>query len=358
MDLVNVIRTWIIAKKELRGLASEKTILLAILLQLFIALFSSFLMVGLSAMYDPSTYGRVSGVQYGVGIAGNDTILPRLLDDNPSFVPYEMDLSVALAALKERKLAAVIWVSGTLPTEKDPVTLTLYTIKNDIQSAVIEVKIKEILLKYEDILRDARSDRITRQPLILTPFRPVSSNTFYEFIYALLIPLLLFMPAIISAGLVIDLITEEYQQQTLDTLRTTPAALSDIVGGKILACLILIPAQSGLWLALLTLNGIKIAALPQILLLVLFTSAALILIAAIFALYYLDRTKAQFIFSTAAVILLLLTLAFPHNPLNLIALLASGSPAPLFSVILLAFGSLCIILLIGVRVAVRRASGT
>ncbi|MFH0966251.1 MAG: ABC transporter permease subunit [Methanobacteriota archaeon] len=354
--MVNLLRTWVIAKKELHGLASEKTILLAILLQLFIAMFSSFLMVGLSAMYDPSAYGRVSGVQYGVAVAGNDTILPGLLKESPSFVPYQMDLSVALAALKERKLAAVIWVSGTLPDEKDPVTLTLYTIKNDIQSAVIEVKIKEVLLKYEDILRDVRSKRITSQPVPLTSLRPGTVNTFYEFIYGLLIPLLLFMPAIISAGLVIDLITEEYQQQTLDTLRTTPAALIEIVGGKLLACLILIPIESGLWLALLTLNGIKIASLPEILLQVTFTSAALILIAAVIALHYLDRTKAQFIFSTAAVILLLLALAFPNNPLNLIALLASGSPAPFHWAILLASGCLCILLLMIMRATVRRVS--
>ena len=45
----------IIAKKEFRGLFNEKTILLAVLLQLFIALFSSFLMVGLTSMYDPSS---------------------------------------------------------------------------------------------------------------------------------------------------------------------------------------------------------------------------------------------------------------------------------------------------------------
>ncbi|PKL58962.1 MAG: sodium ABC transporter permease, partial [Methanomicrobiales archaeon HGW-Methanomicrobiales-4] len=138
--------------------------------------------------------------------------------------------------------------------------------------------------------------------------------------------------------------------------RTTPAALIEIVGGKILACLILIPAESGLWLVLLTLNGIKIASLSEILLHVTFTSAALILIAAAFALHYLDRTKAQFIFSTAAVILLLLALAFPNNPLNLIALLASGSPAPFQWIILLASGCLCIFLLVVVRETIRRAS--
>ena len=132
-----------IAAKEVRGLASEKTIILAILLQLFIAMFSSFLMVGLSAMYDPSVYGRISGVQYGIGFAGNDTILFDLFSRDPSFVPYRMDPGVALGALKERQLAAVVWPSETLPDDEDPVTVTLYTISNDIQSTVIEVKIKD-----------------------------------------------------------------------------------------------------------------------------------------------------------------------------------------------------------------------
>nr|WP_319537539.1 ABC transporter permease subunit [uncultured Methanospirillum sp.] len=356
--MVNLQRTWAITKKELRGLANEKTILLAILLQLFIALFSSFLMVGLSAMYDPSSYGSVSGVKFGVGVVGNDTILTRLIDENPSFRPYPMNLSVALGALKERKLAAVIWTSEILPESKDPVSLTLYTIKNDIQSAVIEVKLKEVFLKYEDILRDIRSDRITKHPVTLTSARAVNTNTFYEFIYALLIPLLLFMPAIISAGLVIDLITEEYQQQTIDTLRTTPASMNEIVWGKIAACIVLVPAESGLWLVLLVLNRIRIGSLPEILLQVIFVSSALILVAAVFAMYYRDRTKAQFIFSTAAVILLLLTLAFPGNPLNIIAQLASDSPAPLFWPVLLIFVCFCVILTVMIRSLTRRSSET
>ncbi|HWQ64472.1 MAG TPA: ABC transporter permease subunit [Methanospirillum sp.] len=355
---MNVHRVFTITKKELRGLANEKTILLAILLQLFIALFSSFLMVGLSAMYDPTTYGSVSGVKYGVGVVGNDTILTRLLDENPSFRSYQMNLSVALGALKERKLSAVIWTSETPPESKDPVSLTLYTIKNDIQSAVIEVKIKEVFLKYEDILRDVRSDRITKHPVTMTSARPVSSNTFYEFIYALLIPLLLFMPAIISAGLVIDLITEEYQQQTIDTLRTTPASMNEIIWGKISACILLVPMEAGLWLVLLILNKIQIGSLPEILLQVIFASSALILVAALLALYYQDRTKSQFIFSTAAVILLLLTLAFPGNPLNIIAQLASDSPAPLFWPVLLVFICFCIILTMLIRVTVRKATET
>ena len=54
----------IIAKKEFRGLFSEKTILLAVLLQVFIALFSSFLMVGLTSMYDPASLSKYSHFRY------------------------------------------------------------------------------------------------------------------------------------------------------------------------------------------------------------------------------------------------------------------------------------------------------
>ena len=69
----------IIAKKEFRGLLSERTILLAILLQLFVALFSSFLMVGLTSMYDPSSLSKYSRFKYNIGYAGNESDLSRYL---------------------------------------------------------------------------------------------------------------------------------------------------------------------------------------------------------------------------------------------------------------------------------------
>ena len=65
----------VVAKKEFFGLASEKTILLAVLLQVFIALFSSFLMVGLTSMYDPAALSGYSHFRYDIAYAGNDTPL-------------------------------------------------------------------------------------------------------------------------------------------------------------------------------------------------------------------------------------------------------------------------------------------
>jgi ABC-type Na+ efflux pump permease subunit len=314
----------LVMKKDLRGLSKERTIVLAILLQLFVAMFSSFLMVGLTSMYDPGALSQFSRVRYGIAYAGEVSPLEDLLREDRQFRVYRMDLSQAVAALGERKLAAVIYVPDTDPGGGDPVKITMYTLQNDIQAAVVEVKLKEVLLQYEKDLRALRIERLDILPVQVNFPADTRTSDFYEFIYGLLIPLLLFMPAIISAALIIDLITEEYQHHTLETLLSTPMTMTEVVWGKILACLILVPVQAGTWLVLLTANRIPIQNIPQILIQVISFSLVLILIGAITALYYRERTAAQFIFSTAIVVLMLFVLAFPDNPLNLIALLATG----------------------------------
>lgn len=318
----------IIVKKEFRGLLNERTILLAVLLQLFIAMFSSFLMVGLTSMYDPSSISKYSRFKYSVAYCGNDSGLRDYLEKSSDFNVYGMELSPAVAALKERKLAAVIWVPDTAPDADDPVKITLYSLQNDLQSAIVNVKLKDIFLKFEKDLRGVRSARLNEQPIPLQIPAARGGGDFYEFVYGLLIPLLLFMPAIIASALVIDLITEEYQHETLETLIATPVTFPEVVWGKVLACELLIPLQAGAWLLLLLINGIAIQNVPLILLQVTFTSLVPILLGALTALHYRERTSAQFIFSTALVVVILFVLALPANPLNLLTRLAVGTAGP------------------------------
>jgi len=157
----------IITRKEFRGLFNERTILLAVLLQLFIALFSSFLMVGLTSMYDPSSLSKYSRFRYNVAYAGNDSAVYGYLRDSPDFRVYRMDLSTGVAALEQRKLSAVIYVPDTAPDSQDPIKITMYTHQNDLQSAIVDVKLKDIFLKYEKNLREIRASRITEQPVPL-----------------------------------------------------------------------------------------------------------------------------------------------------------------------------------------------
>jgi len=325
---VKTSHVWTIAKKELKGIGNERTIVLAILLQVFIAMFSSFLVVGLTSLYDPSSLGGMSG-GYAIGYAGTDSPLAELLEEKGDFEVYRMDLSEAVAALQERKLAAVVFVPDTAPDATDPVKITLYTLKNDISASVTGTKIREAMEAYEVMLRETRSDRLSAEPVEIAVPSYAGGQNFFIFVYGLLIPLLLFMPAIISASLIIDFITEEYSSKTLETLLSTPLTFTEILWGKVLAAWVLVPVQAGAWIVLLAANGIVIRSIPEILLQVSAASLVLILIGAIVALHYRERTSAQFIYSTALVAVLLAVLAVPGNPANLIVLLATGSPAPL-----------------------------
>ena len=334
----------IIAKKEFRGLFNERTILLAVLLQLFIAMFSSFLMVGLTSMYDPSSLSKYSHYKYNIAYAGNDSAVLGYLQSSPDFRVYSMDLSTGVAALKERKLSAVIYVPDTSPSADEPVKITLYTLTNDLQSAIVDVKLKDIFLSYEKDLRQVRIDRLSEQPIPLRIPKTSGGGDFYEFVYGLLIPLLVFMPAIIASALVIDLITEEYQHETLETLISTPITFPEMVWGKVLACELLVPVQAGAWLLLLMVNGIAIQNAGLILLQVVVTSLILILLGALTALHYRERTAAQFIFSTALVVVILFVLALPSNPLNLLTRLAVGTAGPEQWLVLAATGGTIVIL--------------
>ena len=183
----------LVAKKELFGLSSEKTIVFAILLQVFIAMFSSFLMVGLTAMYDPEAMESYSTVTYGVAYAGADSALIDEFSKRDDLVLHRMDLGRALLALRDRELAAVVYVPDTPPDAEEPVAITLYLIQNDLQSSVINVKVKEVLQGYEKELREVRADRITFFPIGLNFPESGGGENFFEFVYGLLIPLLVLL---------------------------------------------------------------------------------------------------------------------------------------------------------------------
>ncbi|MDD1718258.1 MAG: ABC transporter permease [Methanoregulaceae archaeon] len=324
---------WLVAKKDLRGIANERTIVLAIVLQLFIALFSSFLVVGLTSMYDPGAFDRFGTVRYPVAYTGNESPLHDAIRNTRGIQVFPMELPVAVQALRERKLSAVIYDPGLVPGDTGPVTVTLYTIKNDIQAAVVGARLKEAFGLYEQQLRNGRTARLTELPVPIA--LPRTGTDFYEFVFGLLIPLLIFMPAVVSSALVVDMITEEHQQKTLETLLSTPVTARSMVWGKVLACTILVPVQGAAWILLLWINRIQIGNPAAILLLATLVALVLILIGTLTALVFRERTIAQFVHSTVVVVILLAALALPGNPLNLIALLSSDASAgiPLIAVV-------------------------
>jgi ABC-type Na+ efflux pump permease subunit len=62
--------TKVIVKKEIKSLLFEKTLILAIIVQLLIASFSSLIVIGLASFFDPSSLSKYDSPRANVGIVG------------------------------------------------------------------------------------------------------------------------------------------------------------------------------------------------------------------------------------------------------------------------------------------------
>jgi ABC-type amino acid transport substrate-binding protein len=141
-----------IARREFATLRSEKTIVLALLIQLFIAAFSSFLVVGLVSLYDP---GSVEGYETTVGVTGDATDdLLRVVDEQPSMtgVGYDsqatarraFDRGEVDAVLLAYRRAGRVFVTATAP-------------EGSVRTTVVVVQLRDALSAFERAERDDRS---------------------------------------------------------------------------------------------------------------------------------------------------------------------------------------------------------
>jgi len=313
-----------IAKRELASLKSEKTIVLALLIQLFVAAFSSFLVVGLVSMYDP---GSSQGYTVNVGVAGDDAgDLSRVLADEDGVEPEVFgSQSVAERAFQNGIIDAVLITDRRDGgTGESAVQVEAIVAEGSIRTTMTVVQLQSALKAYE---RSERLDRVRylgRQPLSL-PDR-IRASPYFGFTYTILIPLLMFLPVFISGSIAVDSMTEEIQRGTLELLRVAPLTTWDIVDAKLIATATLAPIQAAAWLVLLTLNGITVAQPLTIVAVVAGLSLAVVVVGLALSLLAPDRRQAQFLYSTGVLAIVTLTTLLPEHPANTIARLAIGSP--------------------------------
>jgi ABC-type Na+ efflux pump permease subunit len=298
-----------IARRELLVLAAEKTIVLALVIQLFVAGFSSFLVVGLVSLYDPGPAGATT---VDVAVAGEATDdLLAAVDDRDGLDPTVYGgTEQAVGAFSAERQGGRAFVTAVAP-------------ENDIRTTLVVVQVREALRAYERAERAERTGWLDRRPLAL-PER-TRSSPYYGFTYTVLVPLLVFLPVFISGSIAVDSITEEIDRGTLELLRVAPVSLADIVDGKLLAAAGIAPLQSALWLALLSLNGTSVGR-PGVLVLVAAALAVAVTGAgAAIALTAPDRRAAQFLYSLCVLGLFGATTLLPGDPANTVARLAVGS---------------------------------
>ncbi len=306
-----------LARKELRDILREKTIVVALVVQLFIAGFSTFLAVGLTGLYDPSsTSARTRADIAYVGPGGFD----GLLKDARNLHVQPLEASAAVAAFQARRVDAVVQEEIGADGLH---TVNLLLEDGGIPATLLLTQMKGLLERYEEHLRTAEQGRLQQQ--VLTVPVPAKADAPYAFVYATLLPLLVFTPVFLSGAVAGDTVTQEVQTRTLVLLRSAPLGVPRILAGKLLVPLLLAPAQMLLWIALLTLNHLPVANLPGLIALSLSTTLILAGAGVAIAAGFGRSNTVQAAYALVAILLALGSLLLPANPLNLAALLATGA---------------------------------
>lgn len=309
----------VVARRELAGLSREKTIVLALLIQLFVAGFSSFLVVGLTSLYDPSS---VSGG--GVAVAATGDATDELLDAAAAtggldVATYE-DTGAATAAFRRGEVDAVV-VART--TEQRRIDVTVTAPARSLRKTLIVVQIREALEALERRERRERAEYL-EHVLVPLPEAP-DASPYFAFSYTVLVPLLVFLPVFISGSIAVDAVTEEAERGTLELLRVAPLSLGDVVTGKGLAAAVLAPVQAALWFALLSFNGIAVANWTMLVLLAAALAVGLVAVGLGLGVAVADRQRAQLLYSLAALAAFTAAALLPQHPSTTIARLAVGS---------------------------------
>lgn len=311
-----------LTRRELWSLRVEKTIVLALLIQLFVAAFSSFLVVGLVSMYSPGATQGAYTVE--VGVAGNatDELAPVVAEGDARRVARYADREAATRAFERGQVDALL-----LATERPNgrVVVDAVAPEGSFRTTLVVVQLKDALADFERQRRAELSHRLERKPLDLPPEAP--ANPYFGFTYTVLVPLLAFLPAFISGSIAADSLAEERERNTLDLLRVTPLSLPEIVDGKSLAFVAIAPAQAALWFAFLWANGTPVH--NPLLVLVLVAAVTTVLVGAgqALALRVPNRRESQLLYSFGALLVFGGASLLPEPPQNAVAKLAVGSPS-------------------------------
>ncbi len=307
------------------SLSREKTIVLALLIQLFVAGFSSFLVVGLTSLYDPSSVSTGEVEMAVTGDARDELLRAASEHEGANAVVYR-NPDAAILAFQEGRVDAVLNGRYTDSNAGDGnrIAVTARIPEGSVRSTLIVVEVRRVLNTLERQERTRRIGSLDRLPVPLPP--EAAASPYFGFTYTVLIPLLLFLPAFISGSVAVDTITEEIERGTLELLRVAPVSLLDIVDGKALGMVVLAPAQSLLWVALLSLNGIRVANVVPLLVFITAASALVVTIGVVLGVGMRKRRPAQLLYSVLTLVVFGAAVALPEHPATTVAKLAVDSP--------------------------------
>lgn len=310
-------RALTLARKELRDVLREKSIITAFLVQLFLAGFSALLLAGLTAIHSPEAVDAAPEAT--VAYDGPGGFRPYLAS-GANIEVEDMEGDAAMQAFRVGSVDAVVQESYTEDADARRVTIVLAD--GELEASLLVTRLKGLLLDYEADLRTDRQDRLERSVVVLDT--GVRAEGPYAFVHTILVPLLVITPVFLSGAIAGDALSQESRSRTLLLLRSAPLRTLDIIAGKLLVPVLLVPLQVAVWLILFWANGYPSSAPLAViafatLLGILLTSAGGLVAALV-----QDESQTQAAYAVLVLALGVFSLVLPRDPLNTIALLSTG----------------------------------
>ena len=305
-----------LVKKELISVLREKTILIAVLIQLFIASFSSALLLGMLSLYDSDTILKLGSTGITIGVVGvPENQMGNFLSDQGLTIVSYVALEDAEAAFYQGQVSALI----DMPQNSNGITeVQMYLPDSDVVSSLIRMVVQEPLKQYEHFLRRQNGVEIRYTGLKGEP------SSSFEFVYSVLIPMLMFFPAFVAGSMSIDSLTEEVENNTLQTLLSSPLSIRGVLGAKIATAVLFAVLQCTAWLVLLKMNKIEIQNPGWIILLATIVAGVTSTLAALGAILLKDRERSQFIYSLMLLAATSISILLNISPITAISRLAIG----------------------------------
>ncbi len=329
-------RFLVLIRKEFVSLSKERTLPFTIVIQLLtvllsVSLASSF---AFSAGGGELETGSMSVVIQGQG--ESTTTLANSLSDRGLYVLRVDTVEEANELIANSRIDLDIRVSGDELGGSDPIFVSLRMRDSPIASTLIRLS-KESL---EDLQQAARQQRLdterVKEENVLASFenKPLNGEqassqvaSFYAFetTYAIMIPLIFSLPALISGGLAMDSLTQERERRTLGVLLVTPVTRLDIYSSKLLFYMFLGITQVVAWMIILQVMGISIENTANILVLGSLMIVMFVLLGGVISARFKTKTLTQLAYSVIATLLTMSWFALRGSPINLMVKLAAGS---------------------------------
>ncbi len=329
-------RFLVLIRKEFVSLSKERTLPFTIVIQLLtvllsVSLASSF---AFSAGGGELETGSMSVVIQGQG--ESTTTLANSLSDRGLYVLRVDTVEEANELIANSRIDLDIRVSGDELGGSDPIFVSLRMRDSPIASTLIRLS-KESL---EDLQQAARQQRLdtehVKEENVLASFenKPLNGEqassqvaSFYAFetTYAIMIPLIFSLPALISGGLAMDSLTQERERRTLGVLLVTPVTRLDIYSSKLLFYMFLGITQVVAWMIILQVMGISIENTANILVLGSLMTIMFVLLGGVISARFKTKTLTQLAYSVIATLLTMSWFALRGSPINLMVKLAAGS---------------------------------